>query len=293
MIRDEKGNTWYKGNLHTHTTRSDGRKTPEDTIALYRQNGYDFLAMTDHWKPSANETAPNGMLMVAGCEYDFGGEVIGGVFHIVGIGMREAPAVARGSAPDAVQPAIDAIHRAGGLAILAHPAWSMNTEAQIRALHGLDGTEIYNTTSGTPWNCRPYSGEVIDQLAARDVFLPCMAADDAHHYNGDECKSYIMVRAAACTHDAILDAIARGDFYATQGPHFTWTLDGDALTIHCSPVEQIVFFDNLCWNGSRVTRGAALTEVHYTVPANERFLRLELTDAAGRVAWSSAIPVNR
>ena len=147
----------------------------------------------------------------------------------------------------------------------------MNTEAQIRALHGLDGTEIYNTTSGTPWNCRPYSGEVIDQLAARDVFLPCMAADDAHHYNGDECKSYIMVRAAACTHDAILDAIARGDFYATQGPHLTWTLDG----------------------GSRVTRGAALTEVHYTVPANERFLRLELTDAAGRVAWSSAIPVNR
>ena len=71
MIRDEKGNTWYKGNLHTHTTRSDGRKTPEDTIALYRQNGYDFLAMTDHWKPSANETAPNGMLMVAGLLYGY------------------------------------------------------------------------------------------------------------------------------------------------------------------------------------------------------------------------------
>lgn len=293
MICDASGATWYKGNLHTHTTRSDGRCTPEEMLAQYRRNGYDFLAMTDHWKPSENETAPNGMQLLAGCEYDFGSEVVEGVFHVVGIGMTAEPQVTRGHGTQAVQAAIDAIHRAGGLAILAHPAWSMNTEAQIRALRGLDGVEIYNTTSGTPWNCRPYSGEVIDQLAARDYFVPCMAADDAHHYNGDACKSYLMVRASECTPGAICAALRRGDFYATQGPHFTWTLEGNTLTIHASPVAQVVFYDNLCWNGSRVTRGNGLTEIHYTVPARERFFRLELTDADGRTAWSSAIPVNR
>ena len=41
---------WYKGNLHTHTTLSDGRATPEETFALYKAEGYSFMALTDHRK---------------------------------------------------------------------------------------------------------------------------------------------------------------------------------------------------------------------------------------------------
>jgi predicted metal-dependent phosphoesterase TrpH len=37
-----------KGGLHCHTTRSDGRGTPEEVIRLHHENGYDFLALTDH-----------------------------------------------------------------------------------------------------------------------------------------------------------------------------------------------------------------------------------------------------
>ena len=39
---------WYKGNLHTHTTESDGRLSPLETIRIYAEHGYDFLALTDH-----------------------------------------------------------------------------------------------------------------------------------------------------------------------------------------------------------------------------------------------------
>ena len=49
MFTDAFGKIWYKGNLHTHTTNSDGAYTPEETIALYKSKGYDFLALTDHW----------------------------------------------------------------------------------------------------------------------------------------------------------------------------------------------------------------------------------------------------
>lgn len=42
-----KGN-WYKGNLHTHSTNSDGRKTPEEIVRIYREHGYQFLAFTEH-----------------------------------------------------------------------------------------------------------------------------------------------------------------------------------------------------------------------------------------------------
>src|SRR5215467_1569870 len=39
---------FLKGNLHAHTTFSDGRRPVDHVIARYRDLGYDFLAVTDH-----------------------------------------------------------------------------------------------------------------------------------------------------------------------------------------------------------------------------------------------------
>ena len=50
MWIDQNGNTWYRGNLHMHTQVSDGDLPFEEAVALYRKAGYDFLAVTDHWK---------------------------------------------------------------------------------------------------------------------------------------------------------------------------------------------------------------------------------------------------
>ena len=41
-------NNWYKGNLHTHTFWSDGDAPPEIAVAWYKDQGYDFLALSDH-----------------------------------------------------------------------------------------------------------------------------------------------------------------------------------------------------------------------------------------------------
>ena len=45
-LRD--GFTWLRGNLHAHTTLSDGASPPEEMIAAYERAGYDFLAISDH-----------------------------------------------------------------------------------------------------------------------------------------------------------------------------------------------------------------------------------------------------
>jgi len=39
---------WFKGNLHMHTTESDGEFTPQQAVDAYHEQGYDFLAITDH-----------------------------------------------------------------------------------------------------------------------------------------------------------------------------------------------------------------------------------------------------
>ncbi len=40
--------SWWKGNLHTHSLWSDGDQVPELIVDWYVENGYDFLAISDH-----------------------------------------------------------------------------------------------------------------------------------------------------------------------------------------------------------------------------------------------------
>ncbi|MBU1206589.1 MAG: hypothetical protein KKH04_06645 [Proteobacteria bacterium] len=58
-----------KGNLHIHTTFSDGSQTPAEMLAIYHDLGYDFIGITDHdylIRPHYWESIPasNGNLIV-------------------------------------------------------------------------------------------------------------------------------------------------------------------------------------------------------------------------------------
>lgn len=302
MFIDAQGKTWYKGNLHTHTTVSDGKKTPEEVMALYRKNGYDFLALTDHWKRSETGYTEDGMLLLSGIEYNIhGADVLRGVYHILGIGTNDDPALDREQAADMDgQHVIDAIHAHGGIAVLAHPAWSMNTQEQVMALRDFDMTEIYNSVSALPHNCRPYSGEVIDLCAVRGRGLLCSAADDSHFYDGEECSSYIWVQADMLTPDAILDAVRRGKVMATQGPRFSVTatekLPGAVeVRVLCQPapdgipVRTAVFYTGSVWCPGRSVSADALSEAVFVMHEKDRFVRVELIDAAGRHGWASPV----
>jgi histidinol phosphatase-like PHP family hydrolase len=59
---------WYKGCLHGHTTRSDGKRTPEQIIDWYRRHGYHFLALTDHSILSESRTLGDDFCLLSGIE---------------------------------------------------------------------------------------------------------------------------------------------------------------------------------------------------------------------------------
>ncbi len=298
MFIDANGKTWYKGNLHTHTTVTDGKKTPEEVTALYREHGYDFLSLTDHWKHSETRMTDDGMLLLRGCEYNINGaDVLAGVFHIVAIGEKTPADLTREKANGdyTAQNIVDAIHAVGGIAILAHPAWSLDTCEQIMPVSGFDGVEIYNSVSGLPRNCRPYSGEVIDQLAVRGKVFPSMCADDSHFYMNEACLSYIYVQADELTEDAVLDAIRQGRIMATQGPRFTASvepIDGseDRLVRYtCDPVSQIVFFTGSVWHACRSICGEGLCEAEFILRPQDRFVRAEFIAADGLRGFDTPI----
>ncbi len=279
-----------KGNLHLHTTLSDGRKTPEEAMEIYHQAGYDFLAITDHRKVSVKSTTYKSLTVIQGIEFDF--NLPGQVIHIVGVGPQEGvgEAVELFFSP---QRAINEINKAGGCAILAHPAWSMNTPAIISSLYGLTAVEIYNTVSGIPWNAdRADSSSILDVCGANGTHLNFVATDDTHFYNGEQCQSYIMLAAEENTEEAIKDALRKGDFYATQGPRFEKIeFDGEVLRVWTSPANAIVFFSDLPWMAGRSKCAEGLTyaemPVHPTLPM--RFMRVMLIDENGKRAWSNPI----
>ena len=47
VMFSETGN-WYKGNLHSHTTNSDGKLNPEEAVKLYKSYGYHFMCLSEH-----------------------------------------------------------------------------------------------------------------------------------------------------------------------------------------------------------------------------------------------------
>ena len=84
-ILENRGN-WYKGNLHMHTTLSDGALDPVEAINIYREAGYDFIAITDHRKVG-HLWQDDSFLILPGVEWDTGDAVYMPVYHILGIGM--------------------------------------------------------------------------------------------------------------------------------------------------------------------------------------------------------------
>lgn len=301
MYTDLFGKRRAKLALHQHTTRSDAIASPEEVARLYREHGYDAVALTDHWVwGEADEI--EGMQILPGCEYHTGSShaVQNGICHIVALCCERDPGMTRAVLETVTpQELIDAIHEAGGLAILAHPAWSMNTPEMISRLRGVDAVEIYNTTSRCGNNRRPDSSILVDELAAHyGILLPISGADDSHRYTNprgnyrDYCGTWVMAECEDTDPASIKRAIREKRFYTTQGPEIHLSRRGNRFIVDCSPVSEIVFFSNFVVDADSVLEGEGLTHFEYeTKKEGMTHVRAMVIDADGRMAWSQFIKV--
>ncbi len=296
MFVDLLGKTRIKLGLHTHTTLSDGNATPEEAARIYIDHGYDAIALTDHWLWHG-EGEIEGLRIISGCEYDVGGaNGADGVFHILAIGMTSDPEIptawknmVKTSKAKAIE-IVKKIQKTNGLAIVAHPSWSLNTPEMLYELGEIDGVEIYNSVSDAGMSDRAYSSGEVDGLLTLGRSMPIYATDDTHYYEGEECRGAVMVEATDMESSSIVRALRQGRFYSTQGPEIhLLRIGADKVRVICSPVEKIAFFSNLVWTEGRVVRGENLIETDYTIKSGERYIRAEVTDCDGRKAWSNPI----
>ena len=289
MFTDIFGNKRFKINLHMHTTLSDGDKTPLEAAKLYKDAGYDAIAITDHWV-FGEERELEGLKIFSGAEYDFGADTVGDrIYHITALFCKRDPMVER---TDTVEAGIAKIIAAEGIPVLAHPAWSLNMPHEAVELDGIEFTEIYNTISGVNNSFRPYSGMFVDLAACLRKPMLLIAADDTHYYTTDGPVASVMVKADSLDRDAIVSALRSGDFYSTTGPEVhAWLEDGETA-VRCSDAVKVEVHTNSPYIRGRRKDGEGITEHRAPLSKIDRYVRVEVTDAQGRVGFTNFLVRN-
>jgi len=147
-------------NLHIHSSFSDGKGMFQDLINQAKEKGYKKIAICDHNTVEGHIKYSDEILIKA-VEFDCW---CGYVFlHLLAYGIdvenqelkefyskdkkgTESDLV-RIFAKRDIKKLIKAIHNAGGIAVLAHPAccWALDLESFVKKLIdiGLDGLEVY------------------------------------------------------------------------------------------------------------------------------------------------------
>ncbi|RLE79439.1 MAG: hypothetical protein DRJ52_08405 [Thermoprotei archaeon] len=284
----EKGQ-WFKGNLHTHSTYSDGLLTPKQLAYLYRNNGYSFLAITDHNKVAdVRKLSTEDFLVLPGIEVDTGKGVLGSKYHIVGVDIEEEIKA------ESAQEAIDKIVELGGVAIVAHPYWSSLTLNDLLKLEKYLGIEVFNTTCEVDV-LRGYSVVHWDMLLTAGRRVYGFAVDDAHwsfrqYKPVDACKAWIMVKAEELSREAIIKSIKKGLFYSSTGPVIkNLEIKNGKVVVECSPVKVIAFVVDHARGCVYFSQKNDLTRAEYRIRGNEIYIRIECKDSEGNTAWTNPI----
>ncbi len=281
---------WYKGNLHLHTSASDGTYTAEAHIRGYREMGYDFLAITDHniAVTDFERPAKGDFLVLSGMEVDVRAAHNGKNYHFVVPEAKALPPIPKGMTPQEV---LDMIGKVGGLAILAHPYWSGLTLDDMLAVEGYIGLEVFNTVCERE-TARGLSRVHWDSLLQVGRTPLGFATDDAHcnrTYTSELFQGWIMAKAPRLEEKSILESIKRGRFYSSRGPVIRNVKVKDGVVrVSSSPVVAINFVCDPA-RGKQICApyGDTLTHGEYVLRGPETYVRVECIDSFGRAAWSN------
>ena len=293
---------FWRGNLHTHSTRSDGVLDPAEVCRRYRAMRYDFLALTDHFIGAYGypivDTVPfrdAGFTTILGAEVHSGAMANGELWHILAVGLPSgfAPSNSPGFLPVEDQetgPEIAArAVAAGAFVAIAHPQWSGLTLADARTVTAAHAVEVYN--HGCAVGCdRPDGFAIADLLLSEGRDLTMIATDDAHFSEPDHFGGWVMVKAVENTPEALLAALKAGHFYSSQGPELRDVrIKGDVVVVECSAVSSVIAIGQ--GTGAKGVHGPSMTRAEVPLERlnSSPWIRVAVVDAAGRRAWSNPI----
>ena len=259
---------YFKTNLHTHSTISDGQLTPQQVKEYYKARGYSILSLTDHnIVVDHSDLNDEDFLMLTGAEFNvvqnLGPFKNQKTYHLNFIAKRpdllwqpfanesyredvkpylekaEIEHMSRENSPENANALIARANETGHLVIYNHPVWSVQDYTDYAPLKGLWGMELCNYSSVVcgydDWhNWIVYR----DMMNASGKLCP-VGADDSHSTK-DACGGWIMVGAEKLEYGSVISAMEKGDVYASTGPEiYSLTLEEKTLRVTCSDARRI------------------------------------------------------
>lgn len=293
---------FYRGNLHTHSTRSDGALDPAEVCRRYQAEGYDFIALTDHFLglfnyPITDTTACRNeeFTTIMGAELHTGTMENGHLWHLVAVGLPSdfippdaphfRPVKGSESAASIAQRARDA----GAFVAIVHPHWSGLTEADARSITAAHAIETYNHGCVVN-NDRGEGFLTLEHLLNEGHRLNLIATDDAHFNTPDFFGGWVMVKTAENTPEALLDALKAGAFYSSTGPEIIdIRITKDSIEVDCTPVVNILVQGQGPPMAKLREETMTTGQVSLERLAGSPWIRITIIDRAGKRAWSNPI----
>lgn len=292
-----KGN-YFKANLHMHTTESDGRMTPEETKAFYKERGYSIVAFTDH-----DIIAPHhylndeNFLTITSMETYFNTDLFRKIdydfvqtYHLSFFAKDpdnfKLPAFSeryierahslkfvqeeskiydydREYTQKFINKLIKECNEAGFLVSYNHPMWSLQNYKDYCDLEGLWGVEVSNTAGNVA--CMPDNEQAfLDFIHDGKQVFP-IGADDAHS-TASAAGSWVMVGADKLEYKTVMTSLEKGDFYASAGPEITeFSVEDGIVKVKCSPASKIYVNTERRTGWCKNADGELLTEAEFNI----------------------------
>lgn len=213
---------WVRGELHCHSTASDGLYSPRQLVARAREIGLDFIALTDHNSTSGLEQlADADFPVIGGCEVTtFRG-------HFLALGLspaREAPAWYAGEQPHGAARLVEQVRQQGGLFGPAHPfvlgnpvCCGCRLELAV-PVPSIDLLEVWSRGGAEPVGML-HALQLFDELRRAGRRVTAVAGRDWHGPQQEQGMDYpATVVQAGRDPASILEAVRRGACYLSVGP---------------------------------------------------------------------------
>lgn len=304
---------WYKANLHSHCTVSDGKLTPEEAKAIYKARGYQIYAYSDHHVCVPHpELKDEGFLPITSIECsikDFRDPCNEErtTYHLNFFAKNEQAEFPefprlelekrREYSVEIINDLIRRANEAGFLAQYNHPYWSQQTVRDFGPLEGLWGFEVFNGGSQT-YKRNGWGDQQFLEMMWEGKYLCPTGSDDNHnaypfgHPMCDSFHGFTMIRAEKLDYQAVLAAMEQGQLYASNGPLIEELyIKGQEVHIRTSPCCKILLRTQYRGFLSAHANEDTLTEAVFDlseIKTPPRYLRFEVWDTKNQRAVTRA-----
>lgn len=291
-----KGRRWYRGELHLHSTHSDGDWTPAEIAAAAAPRDLDFMVLSDHNTTSSyhefRSVVDPRTLVIPGTEITtYNG-------HCLAIGVEEWIDWRTGLAGRSINEVARAVRAAGGIFVVAHPdAMPDDVCTGCRWTHDdfdpalADAVEIW----GGLWDGPEEENEGCVALWQRWLGLghrlAATAATDAHRpkdWRGAVPLTYVL--ADDLTRPAILDAIRAGRTYVSSGPELYLAAAEGGVAARCAQAPPDAELRMIA-NGARIAAARVSGDGLLRGPADPGWTSAELWNAGGDLLLAATSPL--